>query len=431
MFLSHHDTLTGLPNHRLLEEKLGQIINNCRRTHSVAALINLDLDRFKNVNDVIGYNCGNDLLKLVANRLQECIGEQGIVSRQGGDEFVIALESLDEKESCLPVLGQIFAAFSDDFHVDGQALTLSSSLGISFYPHDGNDFETLLNKANIAMYQAKEAGRNTYCFFSSEMNEVAEETLAIAFGLHKALEHQQFKLYFQPQINIESGKLIGAEALLRWVHPELGMVPPNKFIPVAEDTGMIVAIGEWVIQEACRELKKWLALGWSDPVVAVNLSAIQFTNGDIENTVTQAVEDSGIEPQMLELELTESIIIRDTENVLATVKRLQQMGCKLSIDDFGTGYSSLSYLKRFAVDKLKIDQAFIRELDKNQDDAVIVRTIIQMANNLGLHTIAEGIESQEIMALLRENHCDEAQGYYIGEPMPADEFIQFIRSYNV
>jgi EAL domain-containing protein (putative c-di-GMP-specific phosphodiesterase class I) len=281
------------------------------------------------------------------------------------------------------------------------------------------------------MYQAKEAGRNTYCFFSSEMNKVAEETLAIAFGLHKALEKQQFKLYFQPQINIESGKLIGAEALLRWFHPELGMVPPNKFIPVAEDTGMIVAIGEWVIQEACRELKKWLALGWSDPVVAVNLSAIQFTNGDIENTVTQAVEDSGIEPQMLELELTESIIIRDTENVLATVKRLQLMGCKLSIDDFGTGYSSLSYLKRFAVDKLKIDQAFIRELDKNQDDAVIVRTIIQMANNLGLHTIAEGIESQEIMALLRENHCDEAQGYYIGKPMPADEFIQFIRSYNV
>ncbi len=429
LFLSQHDTLTGLPNHRLLEEKLSKIINSCKREHGVVALINLDLDRFKNVIDVIGYSCGNDLLKLVAKRLQGCIGERGIVSRQGGDEFVIVLNCLHDKESCLPLIGQIFSTFSDSFNIEGQDISLSSSLGISFFPEDGEDFETLLNKSSMAMYEAKESGRNTYCVFSSEMNKVSEETLTIAFGLHKALELNQFQLYYQPQVNISTGNLIGGEALLRWNHPELGMIPPNKFIPVAEDTGMIVSIGEWVLQEACREVKKWLASGLDCPIVAVNLSAIQFTNGDIEKTVYQAIEQADINPEMLELELTESIIIRDADNVLEKVKRLQVMGCKLSIDDFGTGYSSLAYLKRFAVDKLKIDQAFVRDLDENQDDAVIVRTIIQMANNLGLRTIAEGIERQEVLELLKLYRCDEAQGYYIAKPMPADDFLKFIQSY--
>ncbi|MCE0495646.1 sensor domain-containing protein [Vibrio salinus] len=427
-FLSQHDTLTGLPNLRFLEDQLNHIINQCRKENKVATLLNLDLDRFKNVNDVIGYNCGNDLLKKVAKRLQKSVGEQGIVCRHSGDEFLVVLGCLTDKESCLPVLSQIFSIFREDFKIGGQELTLSCSLGISSFPHDGEDFETLLNKANIAMYQAKDAGRNTYCFFSSEMNKVAEETLMIAFGLHKALEFGQFQLHYQPQIDINTERLLGGEALIRWNHPEFGMISPNKFIPVAENTGMIIPIGEWVIQEACKEVKKWQKNGLINPVIAVNLSAIQFTHGDIEKTAYQAIKQADISPEMLELELTESIIIRDAENVLAKVKRLQLMGCKLSIDDFGTGYSSLAYLKRFAVDKLKIDQAFVRDLNENQDDAVIVRTIIQMAKNLGLKTIAEGIESKEILELLKLYRCDEAQGYYISKPMSGEAFIDYIHS---
>ncbi|RQW64569.1 EAL domain-containing protein [Vibrio viridaestus] len=429
VFLSQHDSLTHLPNHRLFEDRLIQAIASADKNRPCVAVINLDIDRFKNVNDLLGYNGGNELLIEVAKRLETTIGDQATICRQGGDEFLFLVNRLHDAEACLPMLSQIFSTFNADFHINRQELSLTCSLGVSIYPQDGHDFATLLNNADIAMYKAKDSGRNSYQFFSADMNSVAEETLTIAFGLHKALEQHQFELHYQPQIDIASGKLIGAEALLRWKHPELGLIPPNKFIPVAEDTGMIISIGKWVIEEACREVKTWSDMGLAEPVVAVNLSAIQFTNDDIETTVRNAIVTSGIRPEMLELELTESIIIRDAENVLAKVKRLQLMGCKLSIDDFGTGYSSLAYLKRFAVDKLKIDQAFVRELHQNQDDAVIVRTIIQMANSLGLKTIAEGIETQEVLDLLKLYRCDEAQGYFIARPMPSEEFVMFMRKY--
>ena len=276
------------------------------------------------------------------------------------------------------------------------------------------------------MYRAKEAGRNTYRFFNEEMNDDAVEQLSMHFGLRRAIETEQFVLHYQPQIEIVSGALIGAEALIRWNHPELGLVAPGRFIPVAEENGLIVQIGNWVLREACRGVARWQRAGMSELVVAVNLSALQFKRGNIEQSVAVALEESGIHPGMLELELTESILIRDTENVLATVKRLKLMGVKLSIDDFGTGYSSLSYLKRFEVDKLKIDQSCIRDLATDPENAAIVRAIIQMARSLGLKTIAEGVENKQVLDYLRIYHCDEAQGYFHGRPMSADEFMAYL-----
>jgi diguanylate cyclase (GGDEF)-like protein/PAS domain S-box-containing protein len=428
LFLSHHDSLTRLPNHQLLADRLQQAIvaADNSSTHNVVALINLDLDRFKTINDSLGYTYGNELLVQIAQRLSGCLQDKGTVSRQGGDEFLLLLPNLPDPDSCVTLLGQILERVQQPFVINEQELAVSVSVGIAMYPEDGTNFDTLLNKSDIAMYQAKEAGRNTYRFFNESMNKSASEQITTTLGLRKALELGQFVLYYQPQVEISTGRLVGAEALIRWQHPELGLIPPIKFIPVAEDTGLIVPMGEWVLQEACREVAKWAAMGLHKPVVAVNLSALQFARGDIETSVFRAIDQAGIAPDMLELELTESIMMKDTENVLATVKRLKLMGCKLAIDDFGTGYSSLAYLTRFSVDKLKIDQAFIRELANNQDDAVIVRAVIQLAKSLGLKTIAEGIESQQIMDLLRLFHCDEAQGYFLGRPMPAEQFMQYL-----
>ena len=323
-------------------------------------------------------------------------------------------------------VGELIVRLSEPFQVKGQEMTTSVSVGVAIYPEDGADFGTLLKKADMAMYRAKDAGRNTYRFFNEEMNDDVVAQVALYSSLRRSVEAGQLVLHYQPQVEVATGRLIGAEALVRWNHPLMGLLPPGKFIPLAEDTGLIIEIGEWVIHEACREAMKWRQAGASDLVIAVNLSALQFRRGGIENTVAEALETSGLDPSMLELELTESILIGDTENVLAVVKRLKLMGVRLSIDDFGTGYSSLSYLKRFEVDKLKIDQSFIRDLASDIDDAVIVRAIIQMAHNLGLKTIAEGVESQDVQNLLRLYRCDEAQGYFHARPMPAVEFMTYL-----
>lgn len=426
VFLSLHDSLTLLPNHRLIADRLQQAIAVAGVKKHQVAIINIDLDRFKTINDLLGYSASNQLLIDVAERLKQSISEEGTLSRQGGDEFLALIPELLDADHAGAILTTILEDFNQPFYVDGKEINLTCSLGVAMYPDDGQDFETLLSRSDIAMYQAKHSGRNTYRFFSDDMNTAASEHITIAFGLRKALELNQFQLYYQPQIDITTRKLIGAEALIRWIHPEHGMIPPNKFIPIAEETGLIIPIGEWVLVEACNEVAKWRDAGMESPVVAVNLSALQFARGDVEKSVVMALEQSGIEPGMLELELTESIMIRDPENVLATVQRLKSLGCRLSIDDFGTGYSSLAYLKRFAVDKLKIDQTFVKDLTTNQDDAVIVRTIIQMARNLGLKTIAEGIETPEVLDLLQLYHSDEAQGYFIARPMPASDFFQFM-----
>lgn len=428
-FLSYHDALTQLPNALLFQDRLQQAVALSARAGTKVALMVIDLDRFKTINDILGRNVGDLLLIEVAARLKECMRSTDTISRQGGDEFLLLLTNLAEPDAIVTFLGELLVRMLDPFLIDGKELTTSISVGVAVFPEDGTNFETLLKKADMAMYRAKEAGRNTYRFFNEEMNDSAVDQITIHSGLRRGLELEQFVLHFQPQIEISSGQLVGAEALIRWNHPDLGLVSPGRFIPVAEETGLIVEIGDWVLREACREAVKWRDLGLHKFLVAVNLSALQFKRGDIDQSVANALESSGLNPSLLELELTESILIRDTENVLAMVKRLKLMGLKLSIDDFGTGYSSLSYLKRFEVDKLKIDQTFVRDLATDSEDAAIVRAIIQMAHSLGLRTIAEGVEKKPVLDLLRIFHCDEAQGFFYSRPLPADDFVTYLKAY--
>ncbi len=424
-FLSYHDALTGLPN-QLLQDRLQQALAFSNRAGTKVALMVVNLDRFKAINDVFGHSAGDEMLVEVAARLKDSMRSTDTVSRQGGDDFLLLLTNIAEPDTIMTFLGQLLIRFLEPFQIGGKEITTSVSVGVAVYPEDGADFDTLRRKADMAMYRAKDVGRNTYRFFNEEMNGDALEKITMYSGLRRGLEAGQFMLYFQPQIEIASGRLVGAEALIRWQHPDLGLVSPGRFIPVAEETGLIVEIGDWVLREACQQAARWRSAGMLKPLVAVNLSALQFKRGDIEASVASALELAGLEPAMLELELTESILIGDTENVLATVKRLKLTGVKLSIDDFGTGYSSLSYLKRFEVDKLKIDQSFIRDLATDAEDAAIVRAIIQMARSLGLRTIAEGVETKQVADLLRQYHCDEVQGYFYARPMPAEDFMAFI-----
>ena len=427
-FLSYHDALTGLPNQLLLQDRLQQAIAFSNRVGTKVALMVLDIDRFKAVNDFLGHDAGNRMLVAVAERLKGQLRGSDTVSRQGGDEYLLLLTNLAEPDAVVTFLGELLHSFREPFRIDETEMAISVSIGVTMYPEDGADFGTLLRKADMAMYRAKDAGRNSYRFFNEEMNDAVIEQVTLHSGLRRGLEAGQFTLYYQPQIEISSGRLVGAEALIRWNHPDLGLVSPARFIPVAEESGLIVEIGDWVLREACCEAARWVGLGLTEPLVAVNLSALQFKRGDIEKSVAGALEASGLEPHMLELELTESILISDTENVLSTVKRLKIMGVRLSIDDFGTGYSSLSYLKRFEVDKLKIDQSFIRDLATDPEDAAIVRAIIQMAHSLGLRTIAEGVESQDVLDHLRLFRCDETQGYFHARPLPAADFVAFFQA---
>ncbi len=430
LFLTHYDPLTELPNHTLLEIRCDEAIHALKPDKQICALIYLDLDRFKHINDLLGYSASNQLLVAIAERLKRSIGQEMTLSRQGGDEFLILLPRLNNPEQCLKVLSHIHTALNNVFTIASVEVSVSCSMGVAIYPQDGQNFPQLLNRSEMAMYEAKQAGRNTHRFFSADINDSVQERFQITQALNKALELNQLQLHYQPQINLTTGELIGAECLLRWHHPQFGPIPPGKFIPLAEENGMIVSIGAWVLQQACLQINKLLEMGLANPLLAVNLSAVQFNTDDIVQTVQQALEQASVPAHMLELELTESLIMKDTEVVFQKVNTLKKMGCKLSIDDFGTGYSSLAYLKRFAVDKLKIDQAFVREMHNNQDDAVMVNTIIQMAKNLGLTTIAEGIECREALLMLQQYHCEEAQGYYIAKPMPEAEFRQFIMAYN-
>ncbi|MEK7738193.1 MAG: EAL domain-containing protein, partial [Pseudomonadota bacterium] len=411
-FLAYHDTLTGLPNRLLLQDRFEHAKAYADRSKTRVAMLFLDLDSFKIINDSLGHAVGDALLKLIAARLGECVRDTDTISRQGGDEFLIVLPDLSDADAIAPIIVKLMERLREPISADGHELTTSVSVGVAIYPDDGVDFDTLLKKADMAMYRAKDTGRNTYCFFDEQMNVDAIEHLSMRNGLSKALEHDEFVLHYQPQINLASGAVVGVEALIRWNNPELGMVPPGRFISVAEESGLIVPIGEWVMREACRQAMVWKKAGLPGLMMAVNLSAVQFKRGNVEQTVINALEESGYDPCFLELEITESILIQNYESALDTVKRLKQLGVKLAIDDFGTGYSSLSYLKRFAIDKLKIDQSFIRDLATDPDDVAIVRAIIQMAGSLNLKTLAEGVEDLGMLEQLRAFHCDEVQGYY-------------------
>ncbi len=428
-FLAYHDALTGLPNRILVRERFDLARTIAERQRNKVALIYLDLDNFKFVNDTLGHVVGDKLLQAVAMRLRDCLRESDILGRQGGDEFLVALCNVQDPDEVVNVLEKIQQQLSNTFVIDGNELSTSLSIGVAVYPDDGDNYDVLLKNADTAMYQSKAAGRNTWHFYTEQMNRHSVEHLHIRNSLRKALERNEFMLFYQPQIDMATGAIIGAEALIRWQHPDLGLIPPNRFIPVAEESGTMLEIGNWVMLEACRQARAWQQDGLGDLVVAVNLSAVQFKQGDLEGNVLRALEASGLAPCWLELELTESILIQNSEINLDRVRALKNLGVKLSIDDFGTGYSSLAYLKRFAVDKLKIDQSFVRDMMDDPNDAVIVRTIIQMAVNLNLQTVAEGVENVEQMRMLRDFHCDQAQGYFFARPMPAAEFPGFVRQH--
>jgi len=426
-FLAHHDPLTGLPNRVMFRDRFELATAWSERNHGKVALLFVDLDHFKTINDTLGHPVGDQLLQQLAQRLRECVRDTDTISRQGGDEFLIALTDIDDLDAVSQVATKVLDALGAPFQIESHELAVTLSMGVAVWPDDGQDFDALLQRADTAMYQAKAAGRNTYRFYTAEMNAQALEHLQLRTALHRALANQEFVLHYQPQIDLASGQVVGVEALLRWQRSAGELVPPARFIPAAEESGLIVPIGEWVLHEACAQAMRWQAAGLPELTVAVNLSAVQFRRGDLQRSVTQALTQSGLEPARLELELTESLLLDDAEQVLETVRRFKALGVCLSIDDFGTGYSSLAYLKRFAVDKLKIDQSFVRDIVSDPDDAAIVRAIISMARSLKLKVIAEGVESEDIARILSLYHCHEAQGYHFARPMPADALADWLR----
>ncbi len=426
-FLAHHDPLTGLPNRVLFRDRFELATAWSEHLGTKVALFYLDLDHFKNINDSLGHPVGDQMLQQVAQRLRAAVRDADTISRQGGDEFFIALTGVKDMEAISRMATQVVSALASPFHIEGHELAASLSMGVAVWPDDGRDFDALLQRADTAMYQAKAAGRNTWRFYTSTMNAEALEALKLRTALHWALDQRQFVLHYQPQIDLVSGQVVGVEALVRWQRSPDELLPPGRFIATAEESGLIVPIGDWILQEACAQAVRWQQQGLPDMTMAVNLSAVQFRRGDLLHSVTQALADSGLEPARLELELTESLLIEDAEEVLEKLRRFKALGVCLSIDDFGTGYSSLAYLKRFAVDKLKIDQSFVRDIASDPDDAAIVRAIISMARSLKLKVIAEGVETAELASILRLYQCHEAQGYHYARPMPAEALAQWLR----
>ncbi|MDO9386980.1 MAG: PAS domain S-box protein [Thiobacillus sp.] len=426
-YQANYDTLTGLANRNLFQDRLSQALISARRIGRSLAVLFIDLDNFKNINDSLGHDAGDALLTQVAARLAGSVREGDTVSRQGGDEFVLVLSEIREDDDVPIVMQKILKAMSAPFDINGRALRITCSIGIASYPKDGEDRQTLLKNADAAMYRAKELGRNNAQYYSTEMNVRAMERLVLENGLHHALERDEFLLHYQPQVDLRSGEIAGMEALVRWRHPELGLVSPAMFIPVAEDSGLIVALGEWVLRTACAQNKALQLAGLKPISVAVNLSARQFRQPDLVERVAAILGETGLDPACLELELTESLVMQNVEETISTLGKLKAMGIKLSIDDFGTGYSSLSYLKRFPIDTLKIDQSFVRDITTDPDDAAIAKSIISMAHDMQLRVIAEGVETEAQKSFLQQRHCDEMQGYLFSRPVPAAEFETLLR----
>jgi diguanylate cyclase (GGDEF)-like protein/PAS domain S-box-containing protein len=426
-FLAHHDILTGLPNHVLLRDRFEQALAVAQRARSHMAVLFLDLDNFKVVNDSLGHAAGDELLLTAVSRLSRCVRDSDTISRQGGDEFVLLLNDIPDIDRVKQIAADILSHLAEPLEINGHVLNASCSIGVAIYPEDGSDFDNLLQKADTAMYHAKDAGRNSYRFFDEQMNQQAQEHLILQHRLHQALYRAELQVHYQPQLEIGSGKVTGVEALLRWQNPELGEVAPSRFIPVAERCGLIVPIGAWVLEQACHQAQAWRQAGLADVTVSVNLSAMQFHRFSLVEMVAGTLGRSGLPPHFLELELTESILLQDVESTLDTVRQLKRLGVRLSIDDFGTGYSSLSYLKRFAVDRLKIDQSFMHDVNTDPDNAAIVRAVIQLARSLRLDIIAEGVETPAQLAFLRKEGCREAQGYLFSRPLSAAAMETFLR----
>ena len=422
--LAHFDALTGLPNLTLLKDRVAHAMGMAQRSGSQVALMFLDLDHFKNVNDTLGHRIGDELLVQLSRRLKSVLRDEDTLSRMGGDEFIFVLPGTDA-DGAAHVAEKLLETVASPYQIRQYELTVTPSVGIAIYPADGTDFDRLYQCADVAMYRAKRDGRNCFRFFTSEMQERSSRRMQLENALRQALMHDQFELYYQPQISIEDGSLVGAEALLRWQHPELGAISPAEFIPVAEESGLILGIGEWVLREAARQAKAWLGQGL-ELTIAVNLSAVQFRQANLSQKIMQILNEAQLPPRHIELELTESVAMEVPMAAIAVMDELHERGFRMSIDDFGTGYSSLSYLRKFKINKLKIDQSFVSSIFDDPESRAIVSAIITLADSLGFETIAEGVETEEQLEFLRMRGCREVQGYYFSKPLRVREFEAFV-----
>lgn len=435
-----HDGLTGLPNRLLFRDRMVQAMSHARRHNFCIAVILLDLDIFKRINDTLGHALGDKLLTEIALRLRdamrniEAVGKLGgddsaiTISRLGGDEFGILLTELNNIDPISAIVQRIMEALGEKIMIESHELHITGSIGISVYPGDGDDPEALLKNADVAMYHAKQLGGNNYQFYAEKMNTTTFHHLLLENQLRQGIDKQEFVLYFQPKVDIATGRISGSEALLRWDHPERGLVPPDEFIPICEYTGMITTVGDWVLQAACEQARQWQLQELRGTRVAVNLSAKQFRQSDILEKIIAVLDKTGLEPSYLEIEITESTLMENAEDTIIILNSLSELGITLSVDDFGTGYSSLNYLKRFPINILKIDRSFVRDVTKDSDDAAIVTAIIAMAHSMGLRVVAEGVETEEQLAFLRALDCDEMQGYFFSRPMAANHITQMMLS---
>jgi len=421
--LANYDSLTGLPNRTLFRDRLTHAVAQANRKNRLVALLFLDLDRFKMINDSLGHHAGDKLLQAVSERLLANAREEDTVARLGGDEFTVILEDITNTEDATIVARKILEVMGKPFYLDGHEVFVTTSIGIAIFPLDGQGLDGLLKNADTAMYRAKEQGRNNYQFYTADMNAKAVEHLIMESSLRHALDRDEFVLHFQPQIDLHSREITGMEVLLRWNHPELGLLYPNQFMLLAEETGLIISIGEWVLNKACAQAALWQSQGLPPMRIAVNLSALQFREDNLVATVADALDLAGLDPQYLELEITESFLMDNVDSAIVKLKALSNLGVHLAIDDFGTGYSSLSYLKKFPLNTLKIDQSFVRDISTDPDDAAIAEAIIALAQTLNLRVMAEGVETEEQINFLRTRGCDQAQGFLISHPVPAQDIM--------
>ena len=426
---ANYDTLTGLANRSLLHDRLQHAICSAASFGARLAVVFVDLDRFKFINDGLGHHVGDELLRAMADRLRSSVRESDTVARLGGDEFVLLINGQGGPDAVALVLERMLSTISQPWTIPQGDFNVTCSIGVALYPDDGATAETLLKHADQAMYRAKEKGRNNFQFFTAELNAVITERLELENKLRRALERQQFSLHYQPRVDMRTRRLTGAEALIRWHVANEEVTPPSRFIPVAEEIGLIVPIGKWVLRTACTQNKAWQDAGLAPFVISVNVSVRQFRQDNLVQTIAEVLRETGLEARYLEVELTESAVMYDAEQLIAMLGELNDLGVQIALDDFGTGYSSLSYLKRFPVDRLKVDRSFVQDIATDCDDATIVRTIIALGHNLGLKVVAEGVETEQQLDFLRANHCDELQGYYFGRPLPGAEFVRaFLQS---
>jgi len=425
---AQHDVLTGLPNRLLLNDRIDQAIISAQQSKMQVAVLFLDLDGFKYINDSLGHSIGDKLLQSIALRLVNCVRSTDTVSRQGGDEFVVLLSEVKQPDAAAYIAAKILKEIAKPHSIDKHELHVTASIGVSAYPEDGTNAETLIKNADTAMYQAKESGRQGLRFFTPAMNTRAVERQSIEASLRRALERDEFTLHYQPKISLRTGAIVGAEALIRWMHPVRGMVPPAQFIPIAEDCGLILPIGKWVLRQACEHARTWVDKGYPAIGIAVNVSGAELKDDDFLQDLFAILKLTRLDPGLLELELTESVLMRRVDSTVTILRTLRERGVQIAVDDFGTGYSSLSYLRIFPLDVLKIDQSFVRQIAVNGSEAAIVTAVISMARSLNLKVVAEGVEAREELEFLRAHQCDEAQGYYFSRPIPVDRFMGLLRN---